>query len=341
MGRELKFFTCAPDDTYYTWQVHLWLESLKNINKSKDAVVLLFVPKGRVHNVKWKKVMDLYPETEFKVYKDSNDQISTRYIPQYIPILRPYMMWKYYTEHPEMVDKAIFYCDSDILFTDHFNVEMYKDDKINYLSDTNSYINVDYFDGKWKDAIPGKQEEFKKMDVVSMMGSLIGITREDAEKFKENSGGAQYLMKDLNADFWHKVMKDCIIIRSYLQKLNNEFFENESKGYQSWCADMWAVLWNLWVKNRITKVVPEMDFAWATDPITNLDSSTIMHNAGITSNMMGDIPTFYKGAYHTGIDPTKDPHLEVVLTNEKSKTKCTWVYAHNLKKLKEKYNLEY
>ena len=58
MRRELKFMTCAPDDTYYTWQVHLWLESLKKINKSKDAIVLLFVPKGRNPNTKWKQAKE-------------------------------------------------------------------------------------------------------------------------------------------------------------------------------------------------------------------------------------------------------------------------------------------
>lgn len=345
MGKELKFMTCAPDDTYYTWQVHLWLESLKNLNKSKDAIVLLFVPNGRIHNTKWKQVIDLYPETEFKIYSDVEDHISSVYIPQYIPILRPYMMHRYFKENPQMVDKAIFYCDSDILFMDNFNIDEFKDDNINYLSDTNSYINIDYFDNKWKDALPHKQQEFKQMDIVAMMGSLIGITREDAIKFKNDSGGAQYLMKNLNADFWHKVMKDCIIIRNYLQKLNNDFFVNEAKGYQSWCADMWAVLWNIWFYGGDTKVIPEMEFAWATDSIEKLEYTPILHNAGITGPMIGSsingYPAFYKGMYHRGADPTTDPHLDTVLKSEKSKKFCTWHYANSVKKIKEKYNLNY
>lgn len=333
--------TCAPDDTYYTWQVHLWLESLKNINKSKDAIVLLFVPKGRIHNTRWKQVIELYPEAEFKVYADEKDQISTDYIPKYIPILRPYMMYKYFTEHPEMVDKAIFYCDSDILFTEHFNVEIYKDDDVHYLSNTNSYISVDYFDSMWKRALPEKQEEFKNMDIVTMMGALIGITREEAERFREDSGGAQYLLKNLNAAFWYKVMQDCIVISSYLKNINREFFKSENDGFQSWCADMWAVLWNLWFYEGFTKVIPEMDFAWATDPVEKLNTCTILHNAGITSQKMGEMAAFYKGTYHKGSDPTQDPHLNVVLENETSKKHCTWVYANELLKLKNKYNLIY
>lgn len=339
--RELKFLTVCPDDTYYTWQVHLWLESLKKLNKSQDAIVLLFVPFGRNHNEKWKKIFELFPETEFKVYLDSENQISSKYIPVYIPVLRPFMMWKYFKENPKMVDKAIFYCDSDILFMEDFNVEQFKDDNINYLSNTNSYINIDYFDNKWKDVLPEKQEEFKKMDIIAMLGSLVGITREVAEKYKNDSGGAQYLLKNLNADFWFKVLKDCIIIRTYLQKINSEFFESESKGFQSWCADMWAVLWNLWFIDGETKVVPEMNFAWSTDPIEKLQTHTILHNAGITKKVMGDFNAFYKGDYHTGQDPTKDPHLNIVLADKTTQTKCNWFYANELKKLKEKYKINY
>jgi hypothetical protein len=31
--KDVKFVTACPDDTYYTWQVHLWLESLKDLGK--------------------------------------------------------------------------------------------------------------------------------------------------------------------------------------------------------------------------------------------------------------------------------------------------------------------
>jgi hypothetical protein len=36
---------------------------------------------------------------------------------------------KYFKEHPEMKDKAIFYCDSDVLFTDNLDIEKFVDDE--------------------------------------------------------------------------------------------------------------------------------------------------------------------------------------------------------------------
>lgn len=340
--RELTFVTCLPDDTYYTWQVHLWLESLRKLNKSENAVVLIFTPVTReVNKEKWDKIIELYPEATFNFYRDDNNEVSQKFIPIYIPIIRPWLMVQWLTKHPEYSEHALFYCDSDILFTEKFNVDAYLEDDVHYLSDTNSYISVDYFDSKIKDVLPEKKEEYKTMDVMAMMGALIGVTRDQAEYFRKDSGGAQYLLKNQNAAFWQKVQRDCIIIRTYLQKINKDFFESEAKGFQSWCADMWAVLWNLWFRGDTTKVIDEMEFAWSTDDISKLETTTIMHNAGVVGTYHGEYPYFYKGKYHQGMDPTEDDHLNVVLNSEHTKKKCNWFYANELKQLKEKYKLTY
>ena len=337
--KELRFICAQPDDDYYVWQVHMWLESLRELGQSDKAIVLIFTPNFRERNEKWNQVVDLYPESEFRFYKDEHNV--SQYLKVYIPVLRPYVLWRYFKDVPEMSEKAVFYCDSDILFMPIFDVEQFLEDDVNYLSDTNSYINVKYFDSKIKDVLPEKLEEYKTRDVFSEIASVIGIDRETAEKYNNHSGGAQYLLKNVDAYFWQKVMNDCILIRVYLQKINREFFQNESKGFQSWCADMWAVLWNLWLRNQETKVVKELAFAWSTDPIIKLDSHPILHNAGVTGTMQDNVPMFFKGKYHTGGDPTKDAHFNVVLNNEKTKAKCNWYYANKLNELKNKYNLNY
>jgi hypothetical protein len=222
-----------------------------------------------------------------------------------------------------------------------FNVDQFLEDDVNYLSDTNSYINAKYFDSKVHQVLPEKLEEYKGRDVLAEIASVVGISREIAEANNDHSGGAQYLLKNVDSDFWSKVMNDCILIRTYLQQVNREFFKDENTGFQSWCADMWAVLWNIWVREKETRVVPELAFAWATDPITKLDTHTIFHNAGIVSETGNGYPAFYKGKYHMGTDPTKDPNLDALLNNEESKKYCTWFYATKLNEIKNKYNLDY
>jgi hypothetical protein len=338
--KDLKFICAQPDDTYYTWQVHAWVESLKELGHSDKAIVLIFIPSFREKNEKWQQIIDLYPETEFHFYKDEKNEISQK-LGVYIPVLRPWCLKNYFYEHPEMKDKAVFYCDSDIQFTDKFDLTKFVDDEINYLSDTNSYINASYFDSKIKDVLPEKLEEYKTLDVLAQITSLIGITREICEKNNNHSGGAQYLLKNIDGQFWEKVMRDCLIIRMYLMNINKQFFKDENTGFQSWCADMWAVLWNIWLREQETKVIPELEFSWASDPITKLDRTNIFHNAGIVGDQMFDCPVFYKGKYHKGTDPFKDPHLEDVYYNEKSKKFCTHFYVTKLINLKNKYKLNY
>jgi hypothetical protein len=315
--KDLKFICAQPDDNYYIWQVHMWLESLKMLGHSDKAIVLVFTPDFREKNEGWQKVADLYPEAEFFYVKDE-DKVS-QMLKVYIPILRPYSLMKYFQAKPEMVNKAVFYCDSDVVFTENFNVDAYLEDDVCYLSDTNSYISASYFDSKVKDVLPKKLEEYKTRDVLAEVTSMIGITREICERNNENSGGAQYLLRNIN----------------------KEYFENESKGYQSWCADMWAVLWNLWLREQETKNIPEMEFAWSSDNISKLERVGILHNAGIVGDSQGDIPTFYKGKYHQGDSPFKDPHIYEVLDSDKSKTLCNHYYLTRLFDIKQKYNLNY
>jgi hypothetical protein len=338
--KDLRFICVQPDDVYYTWQVHAWIESLKELGYSNKATVIVFTPGFRKKSDKWDKIVSLYPEVEFVFYRDDENQVTNK-LGVYIPILRPWCLTKYFADRPEMKYKAIFYCDSDVLFTKNLDIQKFLNDDICYLSDTNSYINASYFDSKMRDVLPEKLEDYKKIDVLNEAASIVGINREICEKNNLHSGGAQYLLKNVDAQFWAKVYNDCLLINRYLGNINKTYFPNENKGIQKWCSDMWAVLWVLWYREQETKVVKELDFAWATDPLSKLANVAIFHNAGIVSDTANGYPAFYKGKYHTGQNPFNDPHLKTVLENEESKKYCTHFYLTHLMKIKEKYKLEY
>jgi len=337
--KNLQIITACPTDTYFTWQVHLWLESLREIGLSGKAKVLLFNPIGRPKNNTWDKISSLYPESEIKIYED--DGSVAPLLKFYIPILRMYVMKKYFEEHPASENDAIFYCDSDIIFMNTFDISHLLDDDVNYLSDTNSYISADYFNSKVKDVLPEKLEEYKKIDVLDEAAKIVGVNREVCEKYNKHSGGTQYLLKNINSDFWQECFNKCLPLLSYLKNINKEYFANEQKGIQSWTTDMWIVLWQIWKTGADTKVVSELDFAWATDPISKLKKVSIFHNAGIVSEGGNGYPAFYKGKYHQGNNPFEDSHLQTVLNNEESKKHCTHFYVTQLLALKKKYNLNY
>jgi hypothetical protein len=179
----------------------------------------------------------------------------------------------------------------------------------------------------------------------------VGIDKQVIIDNNFNSGGAQYLLKGIDGGFWSKVMKDAIFIKTHLDDINRTYFENGNKGYQSWCADMWSVLYNLWFRGKQTRVVAEMDFSWASDRIERLGQTAMLHNAGITSEaslktrardangnqITISAPAFYKGKFISGLNPyTKLEYLEEVVNNPDSKLFCTSYYVSYMLKHKDK-----
>ena len=77
---------------------------------------------------------------------------------------------------------------------------------------------------------------------------------------------------------------------------------------------MWGVLWNLWKRNKETRVAKEMDFSWATTSIEQWHKNSIYHNAGVTAT---DTDMFFKGRY---IDNIPEMNIDV------SPKKCSYNY---------------
>ena len=331
--------TAQPDDQYFIWQNHLYIESCLNQGFTQDQIqILLYKPKNRQFNNNWNKLKEIYPDINIFLYEDKGVQ---QFLGVYIPILRPHILWQHFEVYPELNDKTIIYTDSDILWLNTLNINHLLLDNINYVSDASSYLNYSYFENKYKQVIPEKLEEAKSVDFLKEVCNIVGVDKKIVIDNNNNTGGVQYILKNIDADFWKKVENDVLKIRLYLQQVNKIYFKNENDGIQSWCADLWAVQFNLWYRNLETKVVKELDFAWATEPIEKLNSCTIYHNAGVTGKYMNNIPYFYKGAYHTGQDPLLDEHLQIVINNEQSKKHCTWYYTNKLLELKNKYNIDY
>ena len=331
--------TAQPDDQYFIWQNHLYIESCIERGFTEDQIhILLYKPTNRTPNTNWDKLKEIYPKLNIFLYEDKGVQ---QHLSTYIPVIRPHILWQHFKKFPELQDRTIIYTDSDILWTEHLDIEKYFKDDINYISNASSYLNYDYLLNKINDALPEKKEDLIQLDYIQGMCNIVGISKETVQNNKHNTGGVQYILKNINADFWKKVEQDVLKIRIYLLNINKQFFKNENTGIQSWCSDLWTVLWNLWLLNKEVKVVSELDFAWATEPIEKLNSCTIYHNAGVTGKYMNDVPYFYKGAYHTGQNPLLDEHLEIVINNEQSKKHCTWYYANKLLELKDKYNITY
>lgn len=299
--KELQIITAQPNDLYFNWQLRVQLHNLRKYGLSDKYTALVWKHNDRankeVFQKEWDQLQRDYPEAKIVFYEDPSGELHRMIrMFNYIPLLRPWLLSNYFRENPELKEKAILYMDSDVVFTNKPNLDdlLVEGDDSCYLSDTKSYIAASYFDSKVKDVLPDQLEAYKRTDVLNDLMKEFGLTREDAELNEEGSGGAQYILKDIDAEFWQDVFSGCIKVLMNLRAVNRYYFENESKGFQVWCADMWSILFNLWKRGTSTYCPKEMDFCWATDPIAKWDKVQIYHDAGATSRNHDKAILFHK-----------------------------------------------
>jgi hypothetical protein len=268
----MKLICAQPALPYYTWQVEVMIKSFLDQGINPNHIHIVCSYKDNVPEI-WRKMASHYNTVPFFFYED------TRVKPGYIPSIRPHILHKHWLKYPELEKETVLYHDSDIaLFKPLQLTELLSDDKC-YLSDTVSYIGAQY--------IRSKGEQY-----LDLMSEIVGIHKDLVIAREKHSGGAQYLLKNVTATFWAKVYTDA---EALFIKVNEQIKKDQPEHpIQIWCADMWAVLWNLWLMGKDTRVAPQMNFSWATSNITDLNTHQFYHNAGVTSDSGKH---FYKGLY--------------------------------------------
>jgi len=281
--KDLKLISCIPDNASFLWQTAVNLLNAREYGFSDKAQVLVFLSFDQLDkgfNGKWKFLERKFPETQFFYYPDNQNITKVMTTFQYIPLLRLDMLQKHWTKFPELQEQAIYYHDSDTVFSRYPSfLDDLKDDDVNYLSDTKSYLNADYWINKKKECLPEKEESFRDVDPLAKIASITKSTVSDWIENKNNTGGAQYLLKDIDKEFWTDCFNHSISLRTYLMDINKRFYLSEDKGYQSWVADMVALIGNLWARKRKVITPESMNFSWATEYIDSWNKNIIYHDA--------------------------------------------------------------
>lgn len=346
-NRQLTIIQCVPDDRVWFSQTLVQLANFREMGVSHFYRVLVFTPPDRTHNginPDWKLIEEQFPEAKIFYYTDQDNLFSIIEKIEYIPLIRPYMLYKHFKENPELSENAVLYLDSDVIFSKKPDFNPYLDDEICYLSDTKGYLNSDWFDSKIHQVLPEKLAAYKQVDVLETVAKLSNITREICEKNKNATGGAQYLLKNITPEFWKKVLNRCIAIRTTLfyktMGVNFHFFENEDQGFQSWCADMWAVLHTLWEEGKETQTPEYFNFNWGTDLIEKWNQNLMYHDAGGAVGHKDGIayPLFNKRDMRFIRKPEDNPitYFEADLSHV-SPHHCSKKYVEWINFTKEKY----
>jgi len=247
----------------------------------------------------WNKIIEKYKGVNFYFYPD------IRVSKNYVSSIRLNVLSQFYKEHPDFSKKPVFYHDCDILFTKPVDYSEFIGDDIWYLSDTNSYISYDYIGPKGH-------------GIYEKMCEIIGIDSDIPKRYTNHSGGAQYIIKNVDWRFWETVESDSELLFTKMTEYNISL-KTEYPNYhelQIWCADMWAVLWGAWRRGWKTNCLPEFDFSWGTSTEDDFYKMNIMHNAGVTSPIQG---LFYKAEFMNSL-----PYNAELNVNDKSASKKYW-----------------
>lgn len=298
------FISAQPDSTYFHWQVEIYLYQFAQ-QGVLDRCYALFGYQGNAPTEYAKKLAIKYPCIRF--YKD------TRLPSDYAPTIRPHILAKFFKENPNL-GKNVFYHDSDIFLTNlpRFDLMLQPSDTTAYLSDTISYIGYNYIKDcseRYKRKYPNLRDD----DIFYGMCDVVGIDYETVKSNEKNSGGAQYLLKNIDYKYWEDCEEKCYKLYEYLSKY--EKAHPISNHIQKWTTDMWVVLWLYWKRGGKTIVHKDLDFSWATGTIKDYNTMNIFHLAGITGSNSHD--KFHKGLYtkHTVFnayfnDPTIFDHID-------------------------------
>lgn len=343
----------------FAWETKVYLNSLREFGYSSNCHILIFLNPA-VKLKEWELLEKTFPEVSFFYFQDKGISSIIRSF-NYPSLHRLYCLQEHWKNNKYLEKEPIFYTDTDIIFTKYLDFSPFLDNSINYVSwtgniiRTDNYLGLKYLDSKVNQVMPEKVEHYKRLDIVGKLAKICGITREVLEENDSYAGGAQYFLKNITSQFWTDCFNTCCEIKLFLAGTNRTFMkgnttqEKEDNGFQSWCADMWAVLYNLW-KTSETRTPKELDFAWSTDIISRADEIFLIHNAGITSdekikianskNSQGvseeiEGPVFFKGKHlYELIDPWDDPNLINIYNDPINKQFCNNLYIKQILKSK-------
>ena len=313
------FISAQPDEIYFHWQVEIYLYQFAK-HGIQDRCYALFgyrdTPSEYALGLAKK-----YPH--IVMYKDDRDISAPNH---YKPTIRPHLLKKFFAEHPDL-GASVFYHDSDIFLVQMPRFELMLADDVNYLSDTISYIGYNYitncqkrYEAKHPDATP----------LIDVMCNCVGLPVALVKENELNSGGAQYLLKGIDAKFWEEAEDLCQKLADCMKAYDDKYPVDH--GVQLWTADMWIVLWLVWKRGNATRIHKDLDFSWAPYTATDYHKKRIFHLAGISQkNCEGH---FYKAHYHKKNVFVEYARNKSIFDNVKP-TSATYEYVKVLKEYAE------
>lgn len=287
----MKYICAQPETLYYRWQVDTMINSFLQNGVQESDIIILSNTESEEFNV----LKEKYPSVNFHRYYSP--------VHKYQPAIKPYLMYLYFRDHPE--DEQYFYHDSDIVLTK----PLPEFERGIFMSDTVSYIGHHYIKSKGQ-------------EVVDIVCDTVNIPEQTLIDKQEDSGGCQFVFNTLPSEVWKKAYEDSYKLWKNITAYNNLNADKYEGTYalQVWTSEMWATLYAMWYYGYYGKVDERLNFAWSTDPISKLETTSILHNAGVS-----DQPRLFKKSRYINELPPCNLLVDT--------TKCSNYYYRKVKEV--------
>ncbi|WP_029276678.1 galactosyltransferase-related protein [Pedobacter borealis] len=310
--------SAQPAETYFMWQLEIQIENFLSLGFAPEEIHILLAkdPKTGVPSRVKDFISNNHSKASIFTYPD------TRIKKNYVSSIRPNIIKQHFKKHPKLRNHNIFYHDSDIVFTDKLpDFKTLCSDDYWYFSDTRSYISSEYLIARG--GVIAFEEMCKLMEISPAL-----VKANDT-----NAGGAQYLLKNVDYEFWDQVEADSeklyVFLEANKSRYANMYYSNNREETEyipisSWCADMWAVFWNGLKRTQI-KIHSELNFCWPHYDVSYWEKTNIFHNSGV--GIENSETLFYKSRYHN-----QEPYYTYLGNLDKSK--CSIKYADLISKFR-------
>ncbi len=323
--KDIVFVTAQPDVPYFHWQVKLYTHNFIEKGIDPNNIHVIFSTLG---NNKLSQGAEDLKKIGINIHSYKDERVNKRYIPS----IKPFLLYKWLEQYPQY-GKCFFLHDADIIFRELPDFEKMLNDDICYLSDTIGYIGYDYIMDCCR-RYESQHPTSEKGQLLKEMADTIGISVDLIKENQKNSGGGQYIIKNTDYKLWEKIYLDSFTLYNNMLIYQRKFPINPGQ-IQFWTAEMWSVLWNLWLHNFKTKVVNELSFSWATDNVDVYKKHPILHMAGVTDDLKKT--KFYKGEY-INIDPIEKLREDPTHFNYVDQKSSTIKYIEVMRSYIEKTN---
>lgn len=261
----MKYIMCQPAIVRFRWQLQVIITNMLSLGiKPQDIIVLFDMSPGTQADI------PLFIQHKFGVQVETfSDDL--RPDKAYLPAIKPYLLWQYFTRDPQAAKQTYFYMDSDIIFREIPEFDLFTPNAHKWYGTYLWYtLDLDYLHIFTHD-----DHDIEKM------ANVAGITLKDVRQHNHECIGAQFLIADSQPEFWHKVFLDSVKMNHVMESMSSQLKT------RWWAAEMWATLYNMWGAGIQAIPTMELDFAWATDPLHRYYETKIYHDSGAVDSQHG------------------------------------------------------